>query len=515
MFKKLLEYNWQVFRYSLTPAKVLGLLVYGVLLVLIFSQVIGTVYLIVSLQSVELNSMFKWYTPERGRFITLAFANILWLAQFFFTNIKLLQLDKNRKLLSKGFPLHKLARYLAILAIFHPLNLLFNFTWFVFLMMQLGNFYYVPLALCLVIANFALIFSVKFRVLTVIKSYQKWLLILVISILIIVSGSFNDIITGDFFTQIERYLSSFNLLGSLLPGGLLVGVTFLAPSLIVHTAVIIFCGFLIYFLHRDHIKNTCRGLQAQASDNTHSPTTGKLRSWLCDQVGHHAGKYLYYVITHPYNKIQAFIFLMFPIIYVPFMISRMDELGVMKFLVLFFFMYAPMGFQLIFMGNMFGYEYREMLREIQFPVSVKDQIKERLQGALIIPLSLLIIISGAEVVILWGRENLLSILLGNIFIFEAFMALFLWSTFNHIKKVKWVSFSFTQPVISQPVAILCGFLMLVLSAFVYIEYGSFELYKQLLLILVVIIFGFWIYRYISNIEEAFASKIIPRLWNEL
>lgn len=515
MFKKLLEYNWQVFRYSLTPAKVVGLLVYGVLLVLIFSQVIGTVYLIVSLQSTELNQMFEWYTPERGRFITLAFANILWLGQFFFTNIKLLQLDKNRKLLSKGFPLHKLARYLAILAIFHPLNLLFNFTWFVFLMMQFGSFYYMPLALCIVIANFALIFSVKFRVLTVVKSYQKWLLVLVLSILILASGSINDIFSGDFFTGIESYLSSLNLLGSFLPGGLLVGVTFLSSSLILHLAILTFCGFLIYFLHRDQIKSTCRGLQAQASDNTNSSTTGKLRSWLCDQVGHHAGKYLYYVISHPYNKIQAAIFLMFPIIYVPFMISRMDELGVMKFIVLFFFMYAPMGFQLIFMGNMFGYEYREMLREIQFPVSIEDQLKERLQGALILPLSLLIIISGAEVVILWGKENLLSILMGNIFIFEAFMSLFLWSTFNHIKKVKWVSFSFTQPVISQPVAFLSGFLMLALSAFVYIGYGSFELYKQLLLIFIVVLFSFWIYRYIANIEEAFASKIIPRLWNEL
>ncbi|MDZ7681786.1 MAG: hypothetical protein U5J63_08795, partial [Fodinibius sp.] len=131
------------------------------------------------------------------------------------------------------------------------------------------------------------------------------------------------------------------------------------------------------------------------------------------------------------------LFVVFPILYVPYMVSRMDELGSSKFLVLFFFMYAPMGFQLMFLGNMFGYEHRELLRSIQLPVKLKTQLREPLRGALIIPLTLLVIISGAEVILL-DVQNLYSIILGNILIFEVFLIIFLWSTFNRLRIVEWI-----------------------------------------------------------------------------
>jgi len=58
-------------------------------------------------------------------------------------------------------------------------------------------------------------------------------------------------------------------------------------------------------------------------------------------------------------------------------------------------------------------------------------------------------------------------------------------------------------------------MMMGLSAIVYISYGSFEIYKDVAMFVLAIIFGFWIYRYIGNIQILFTTKITPRLWNEL
>lgn len=515
MLKKLLSYNWNLFRNSLSGAKILVLIIYGFLLALILSQVLGTIYLIVTLQSTKLSLMFEWYTPERGRFILLAFANILWLAQFFFTNIRLMKLEENRKLLSMGYPLTTLARHLTLLAFAHPMNLLFNALWFIFLMLQFGHIQYVPLALAIVMTNFGIIFSLKFRVLTIIKNYQKWLLLLILTLLLIAGVLIDEFFSQSFFLSFTPYLHAINRGLSLFPGGVIAEFHTLSFPLILQLGFVMACCLICYFLHRDHIRNTQQGLQAHPGQTTPHRHTSQLSGWLRTQFGNHAGKYLYYVLTHPYNKIQGLLFVVFPILYVPFLLARMEELGSSKFILLFFFMYAPMGFQLIFLGNMFGYEHRELLKEMQFPVSFSEQLYERFRGALIIPMTLLVIISSAEFIILAGVENLFSVLLGNILIFEIFLGIFLWSTFYRFKKVKWISFSFSQPVISQSVQFVTGFAMFALSALFYISYGPFEFYKQLTMIILIILSGFWIFRFINNIQDRFTDNITPDLWTEL
>ena len=514
MFTKLVRYNWTVFRQSLTGTKITVFLIYGLSLALIFSQVISSVYLIITLQTTQLSQMFKWYTPERGRFILLAFANILWFSQFFFTNVRLLNLKENRKLLSWGYPVHTLAQNLTLLAFLHPINLLFNLSWLALLMLQFGSLYHLPLALALVIFNFSVIFSAKFRVLTVIKSYQKWLLVLILAVLVVASAFVESLLASQFLSNIEQLIPQLNEVLSWLPGGLLGSAHLALHSPPLQLAALFFSGILCLLLHRDHVFNTRQSLQIWNTQDHKSNETGWFRGWLCGQIGNHAGKYLYYVITHPYNKIQALLFVVFPILYVPYMVTRMDELGSSKFLVLFFFMYAPMGFQLMFIGNMFGYEHRELLRSMQFPIELIKQLKERLLGALIIPLTLLVIISGAEVIILKETQHLLSIILGNILIFQVFLVIFLWSTFNRLRIVEWISFSFTQPVISHSVQFVSGLVMMLLSAAVYISYGSYELYKQLAMLTLIMTLSLGIYRYINNIQKLFSSNIMPQLWNE-
>jgi hypothetical protein len=221
------------------------------------------------------------------------------------------------------------------------------------------------------------------------------------------------------------------------------------------------------------------------------------------------------VISHPYNRIYALFVVAFPLLYIPLILAPSGGNEAPQFIVLFFFMYMPLGFLLLFLANMFGYENRELLRELQFPVLLKKQLRERFLGAFFLPATLLVIASITELFLLPDDLSMTSLLLGNLLIFEAFTALFLWSTFNQYQEIKWVSFSFTSPVISQSVGFLCGLLVLALGAVVYVPYGSFEIYKQAVLLLLVPFTALWIYRYIKNIQQLFSSKIMPRLWNEL
>ncbi|MDZ7681047.1 MAG: hypothetical protein U5J63_04860 [Fodinibius sp.] len=344
MFKKLVEYNWAVFRQTLSTTKITVFLIYGLSLGLIFSQVISTIYLIISVQNSQLSEIFQWYTPERGRFLLLAFANILWFSQFFFTNVRLLNLNENRKLLSWGYPIHKLARHLSLLAFLHPLNLLFNLSWLTLLMLQFGSIYDLPLALGIVVLNFSFIFSAKFRVLTVIKSYQKWLLLLILTLLITASALVESLFSSPFFTNIEEYIPLLNEGLSILPGGLIGSAHIAISSLSMQLAYDFFCGMLCLLLHRDHIFNTRRSLQIWNSQDSTSTSTGWLCGWLCSQIGNHAGKYLYDVITHPYNKIQAILFCGIS----HFICARygfaMDELQLQNFWCFFFLCMLPWAF---------------------------------------------------------------------------------------------------------------------------------------------------------------------------
>ena len=514
MFKKLLVYNWKVFRHSLTGTKIFVLVLYGLILAFLFAQVISTVFVIVTLQETALSKMFAWYTPERGQLILLGFANVLWLSQFFFTNVRLMKIEENRKLLTLGYPAHQLSRYLTILTFFHPINLLFNITWFVLLMLQFGSAQFVPIAAIVVLTNFSLIFSVKFRIMTVIKSYQKWILVLGLTVLAMVGISANYLFSDTFFTSFEQHIPAINQAIALLPGGLIATAHSILYPLAVQLPLIVVCGALCFWLHRDHVFNTRRALQTRSRQQSHQLKTGPLRSWLCSVFGNHGGKYLYYVFSHPYNKIQGLFFLGFPLVYLPLMLGEMGNSGDHQFLILFIFIYAPLGFQLMFLGNMFGYEHREMLKELQFPVLTKNQLKQRILGALIIPAVLLVMVIIVEIFLLDSITQIATALLGNILLFELFLAIFLWSSFNRFEKVQWVSFSFTQPVISQSVAFTISLLMLVMGAAVFISYGAYEIYKQSIMLLVIGVGGFAIYRYIDNIEQKFSSKIIPELWTE-
>ena len=88
------------------------------------------------------------------------------------------------------------------------------------------------------------------------------------------------------------------------------------------TASIIF-GFLallIGLILIDHFRKTCEGL-INPSIKKAEQQTSKLWSFLRRVMGINAGKYYYYVMIHPYNKLQLLTLAVVPVVYVPLLLQ--------------------------------------------------------------------------------------------------------------------------------------------------------------------------------------------------
>ena len=138
MFVKLLTLNWRIFLSNLNKFQIILMIGYILFLGVMLINLIGTAVVVVLMDSDPwMSSQIPWLTPEVYSFILLVFANTYWIMHFSFTNLRLLNIQENRKLLGFGFPLKKLSKHLIIISFLHPVNIIYNFTWLVFLMIQI------------------------------------------------------------------------------------------------------------------------------------------------------------------------------------------------------------------------------------------------------------------------------------------------------------------------------------------------------------------------------------------
>ena len=112
-----------------------------------------------------------------------------------------------------------------------------------------------------------------------------------------------------------------------------------------------------------------------------------------------AGKFYYYVISHPYNRLQALTILLIPAIYVPLLLYI--ENGYLSTILIPTMLAAiPVALLAMGMANMYGYEHREFLLHKQFPMSFEKQLKERFLGVITVPLFIFYLITIAEIIYL-------------------------------------------------------------------------------------------------------------------
>jgi len=515
MLRKLIYLNWSAFLARLTKFQTFLVVGYIIFLLVLFSNLLGSALVIVMFdQNPIVASQLPWLTDKVHQLITLIFANVLWVLHFSFTSTRLLNMEENRKLLAYGYPVKKLSWHLNLMGFFHPLNLIYNFTWLVFLLMQIQNLMYIPVVLAVVLLNYAVIYSIKHRFLKIVEKRFK---IIVFSALFVIFGSIQAIaiISRRFEMIVSQYLPSVVTLNSYLfftPGGLLEYTATGNYSLGVASAIYGFSALLIFLIARDHFLKTREGLQ-QPTFEQKVYKRNRMWQFLKKWLGLHAGKFYYYVLSHSYNRLQILTIALIPAVYIPLLL-QLDNNYYSNLLIPTMLAAIPVALLAMGMANMFGYENREFLLHKQLPASFEGQLKERFLGIIVVPLLIFYLITTAEILYLPQLGSVIEIYVANTFFFVCFMLVFLWSSFFYYQKADYTSFSFKHPIISQKVTFMMTFLIFGLGYAVFAPLGNLQIYRLYVMGGLIIAISIYLWRNMDLLVRAFDNRILHQVWAE-
>lgn len=516
MIPRLLYLNWKLFVARLTRLQAALLIGYTLFLVAMFINIMGTAVVVVFLDSTttQLEMDLPWLTPEMHHLILLTFANVFWMIHFSFTNTRMINIEENRKLLAFAYPSRNLAKHLHLLSLYHPVNMIYNLTWFIFLGLQIHSGLNIPVLVCAVILNYGLIYSVKQRFLKLMERRFRLIfgfgLVIFLGVVALILAISRDpeAILGPLAIQMSDVMTVLYWL----PGGMLYQTATSSISLALAAALSALSILLIYAVFMDHYLQTRRDLLKPSSVRIHKKISS-LWSFLKRWMGPNAGKYLYYVIIHPYNKLQLIAILIIPIVYIPILLF-MDFGMITQVLVLTMLAVIPVALLAMGMANMFGYEHREMLLHLQFPISLKQQLQERFLGIITLPIIIFFVITVLEILYLPQLGTVFGIYIANTFFFLCFMLFFMWSSFYQYQTAQYSTFSYKHPIVPQKVTFTISLMIFMLGYAVFVPMEDLQIYR--LWFMGTLIGAICIY-FVLNIEllaNAFHKKILLKLWND-
>lgn len=513
MLRKLIYLNWSAFLNRLTNFQTFLVVGYIIFLLVLFSNLLGSALVIVLFdQNPIVVQSLPWLTSEIHQLVTLIFANVLWILHFSFTSTRLLNMEENRKLLAYGYPVKKLSWYLNLMGFFHPLNLIYNFTWLAFLLMQIRHLMYVPVVIAVVLLNYAVIYSIKHRFLKIVEKRFK---IIVFSALFLIFGTIQAIaiISRQFETIVSQYMPGVSTLNEYLfytPGGLLQYTATGSYNLAVASAIYGFSALLVFLIFRDHFFKTREGLQRPVRERKiykRNRTWYYLKKWL----GLNAGKFYYYIFSHSYNRLQILTIALIPAVYIPLLL-QLGNNYYSALLIPTMLAAIPVALLAMGMANMFGYENKEFLLHKQFPTSFEKQLKERFLGIIAVPLVIFYLITTAEILYLPQLGSVIEIYIANTFFFVCFMLVFLWSSYYYYKKVNYSSFSFKHPIISQKVTFMMMFLIFGLGYSVFAPLGEYQIYRLYVMSGLILAISIYLWRNMNVLVRAFDAQILGQVW---
>lgn len=479
-------------------------------------NLIGTA-IVVSIMDTDpwMKVQMPWLTPEIYTFILLVFANTYWVMHFSFTNLRLLNIQENRKLLGFGFPLKKLAKYLLIIGFCHPVNIIYNLTWVVLLMIQVDHLYQIPAAITGIVLNYAIIYSIKHRFIRIV---EKKFVAVVVGFLIFVFALFQavSIFASNSKEILQRIIPEVETVNEVLiwaPGGMLLQLVTEEYGWVLSLVLTLFGGLLISLILKDHFNQMREGLQNPGIVKAEEEK-GQLWKVLRKLLGRNAGKYYYYVMTHPYNKLQMLTLTLIPIVYVPILLT-VDYPLARQILVPTILAGIPVALLAMGMANMYGYENRELLLHLQFPAKLAKQLKERFLGVITLPLIVFYIITIFEIMILPELGSALGIFVANTFFFLMFMLLFVWSSYFQYQKATYSSFSYKHPIIPQKVTFVISFLIFSMGYLVFLPLNGLEWYRTTIMLVVIGITCIYLWRHMEVLVNLFKNRVLMRLWSEL
>ena len=515
MFGRLLSLNWKIFVSNLNKFQLLLLIGYIMFLGIMTVNLVGTAIVVILLDTDPwMKTQIPWLTPEIYTFLLLVFANSYWVMLFSFTTLRLLNIAENRKLLGFGFPLKRLSRYLMIIGFCHPVNIIYNFTWLVFLMIQVSHFYQVLIGVAAIIFNYVLIYSIKHRF---IKIVERKFIAVVVGFLFLIFGLFQAVSlfaenSQEIFVQIIPRVETLNTFLSWNPGGLLIQAVNVEYGWITASIIFGFLALLIGLILIDHFRKTCEGL-INPSIKKAEQQTSKLWSFLRRVMGINAGKYYYYVMIHPYNKLQLLTLAVVPVVYVPLLL-QVKYSAAQTILIPTILAGIPVALLAMGMANMYGYENRELLMHLQFPIKLEKQLKERFLGVIIFPLLVFYLITILELLLIPQIVGVYKIFVANTFFFLCFMLLFVWSSYYQYQKATYSSFSYKHPIIPQKVTFVISFVIFSMGYLIFVPLDNLEWYRITIMSVVIVVIAVYLWRHMNFLVNLFKKQILTRLWTE-
>ncbi|MDX1618494.1 MAG: hypothetical protein R3224_06890, partial [Balneolaceae bacterium] len=367
--------------------------------------------------------------------------------------------------------------------------------------------------IAVVLLNYSIIYSIKHRFLHLIEKRFK---LIIFSGLFLIFGTLSVLaiiyrnpafVFGHLLPDVQSIINTLTFF----PGGLMLASATADYDLAIASVIYGFSALLVFLIFRDHYYKTREGLLAPTSRKAtreRSPLWSFLRRWL----GQNAGKFYYYIVVHPYNRLFLLTLVLVPVIYIPLLLQLQNS-WLTSVLIPTMLAAIPVALLAIGMANMFGYEHKEFLLHRQFPVSFEKQLKERFLGIITVPLFIFYLITIAELIYLPQLGKVLDIYIANTFFFLCFMLIFLWTSFHYFKKVNYTSFSFKHPIIPQKVTFLMTFLMFGLGYTIFIPIGEYGVYRSWVMVGLIFAISTYLWLNMQMLVRAFNTKIMDQIWS--
>jgi len=508
MFKLFAELNAKLWWRSLQGVEIAAMIFYSVFIMLIVGQFLGVILLLLFADVTMAQQIYPWITPDIQLFANFVFVNGLWLSQIFFTKINRLRLNENRKLLAFGMPVGKLTNYLNIAGFFHPLNLMFQFFWLIYLGNMAQSSLQLIVVVLFILANYGVINSLKwrFRLFSSERFSQVGAVIVTLVLFFILLSMYIDY--TPYFVSPQSAAEAF--LGWLYysPGYLIYYIGAELTGLTEQIVLLSVFVVLLFFINKDLAANTKAALLTPVQSTSATQKKSQLSGFI-KWLGHEGGKYFYAVWNHKYSKIQLLITYVFVIPYIIILGDGTYVIGVFLTLI-------PVIFLMVMLTNMFGFENRELLLSLQLPVETEYLVKQRITAALLVCLSGSSIVLIMVPVFIASLPVMIQVHLGIIFISLVFMHYILKSSINNYKKIEEVSvMSVSNPVLPASITFTSVFIVTILGIFTFIIFEPYIWYHIAALIAANVLLLISLLKKLKTISEPFKQKVIPRLWNEL
>lgn len=514
MVKLFFELNSKLWWRSLRSVEIGAIIFYSLFLLLFFGQFVGVAFTLLFAPDLSaVRDAYPWFTEDVQFMFHLLFINLVWFVQLFYTKISRLRLNDNRKLLALGMPLSNLINYLNIAGFLHPVNLLFNLFWLIYLGVMATTVVQAVLVSVLIVINYGFINAVKWRFKTFTSENSKWLngLVGLSFMILILFGTQIDPLL--FMSQPDLHAPLINSWLIYSPGMIFYSAAVWLPEQIVFLVIF---GILIsagFILQLDLYNQTRKALLTPVSNESASLKQKNGISLFIKWLGQQGGKFFYTVWNHPFSKTQILLTYIFVIPYIIFVSDGTSESGFMTSVLL---SLIPVIFLMVMMANMFGFENRELLLTLQAPINRDKIITDRFIASFKVTLVGIISVMLSIPFLYQTVTTMVQVFLGVVFISLVFSHYVFRSSMNNYKKIEDVSLmSVSNPVIPASVNFTGMFIVLLLGVL------TFPVFEQLQWIHVTaiglgnaILFILFI-RKLESVSGSFNKKVIPHLWNEL